>query len=1518
MAVSSIKDFWIHPNALTITLNYFGDPQLIQTSMLAGAVIMAYRKDVISYDAAHNFREWKLQAFPTQLNDTCAYYVHAELSRSGDTAMIIYSPVKRDLEGRSLLRVELDVQGNEVEVWDTNTSPSSFFIYLGQISASVDSQERMWVDGFHTGTLATDQHRMEEAQGDWAKMFQLNAVTDLIEFLKGVASAVFNQLSVVFEFTFQGNKFTNVAKSSDSGDKRKWSDSTLPTAGYVAEEILDLDDHFLIKDQDNGSQSVESEVSFKKDVSIGGDTSIDGDIAVKGNSSIGGDSFVEGKQIIGDTQTIGRDQEVCGAQLIGGTQEVKGRQTLHEGFITEPFSEAGGQILGAHLTKNGFLTLAGLKTISFEVFELVYNQIRSQGGAITLSSSATIEDCKYEMIDGSVITPSEYDQWLSNNPYSSWVNGEDKRWHEDSWPWIGGIDNVLLTIKKDDVNTSVPFRNGDILYGYVNKIGDSGEYAKGGQCVMYVTSANLPVDGDPNSDYIGKDGSMTIRCKLFYIIKSDESIYDEYGKVREGVVVSNIPPTSAMDVAQRGNVDPEKNGDRLSAIFLDSTKSCIYMLSNVSKPILDTSNYAVVSGQLPTDLWVKVNKEFPSVKQTDPVSYSKYLVAENFLQFDHLGTPIKRENNRGAWSKTIAESENADERYKNTPNYYDTVTHEGQYWKCIDNDTTEEPGTGAGWLLLVASGKGIGANLIQNSNFDVYDADGNLLYFEPAYGNSKQLGYVVKGGFDGYYNSYNYGDKTYRVVKIKFPFNVKKNTTYTFSFQYKLISGKYDYLGFLFYVPTNKVDIFNIDGIDTADHTNRYDVWCDKKYQVDGWSKKSFSFKYTPQEGDEDVISDSYIELYKYDSSEGEIAQIKIEEGAISTPYLKSQEDLKGKDGVVANENLLPDTEWKYSGTTDYYAVKGWTANITGTATLSYLVVNEKAYDIHSTLQIKSSTKVYIDVQKSNIPLSDNTVYTLSMMVKQETPLFVEFQTATSAKLDQITLSCEYSNTIGLGVGKGISSWKGVLLDNLPASSDFQQVIIRIQTGSLGGSVKMSLGVKAGGLTATLCLLKLERGTIATPYQKAYADYATVAGPAGKPGPMIYPMGEWNENLTYKKTDDTAPYVYYDNNSLDDTEGKYYVLNVVESTGVSPAKSNEHWRQMTQFEAIYTKFLMANFAQFGSDEGAIFWHRYLFSQYGAGGDKWSLHKSEMFDETTKLLTGKFMPKLHLDFYNGLANFSCLCQPFYTPTPKDGYIKMDPSKGFNISIPSAYIHTGSNIYRVPDETEIYNTHYPVVILPQFKNNDEWMGNGAHVTVRFESGGESYGNLFGGVGNNYKDYRAAAQNIFLLISVDDISSGFSYPSLSWSGNYIFNNGRRGKYMILSQGAFVTLKSTQVGSKMYWIVENSGSVKEEVVDVYASLISENTNINTGSALSDATVNSYNFDRHQFYGADYSDDVILKTDYYGGGARGIFFYSGAEGFCPKSILYSNNSTGHYRRLNLDQGERVDSSLTTIGPTII
>lgn len=348
MAVSAIKDFWIHPNALTITLNYFGDPQLIQTSMLAGAVIMAYRKDVISYDAAHNYREWRLQAYPTQLNDTCAYYVHAELSRGGDTAMIIYSPVKRDIEGRSF------IDG----AWDSTTSSSSWFIYLGEISASVDEDgvpvERAWTDGIYTGTLDTDQQRMEEASGEWKTMFALNSVTGLIDVLKTISSATINALHVAKSLIFGGKTLTDVAGTGDTLDQSKVNDATLPTTGYtkkyVGDEIAELDDHFLIKDT-SSPQSVSGPVTFDQDVTVKGD------------------------------------------------HTVEGTQILHEGFRTPSYVEQGDIIQGAQVTKDGIASFAKVKTPSMQVYELTLNRKTAVQGEYVFSDGETIEEVSYQRDD---------------------------------------------------------------------------------------------------------------------------------------------------------------------------------------------------------------------------------------------------------------------------------------------------------------------------------------------------------------------------------------------------------------------------------------------------------------------------------------------------------------------------------------------------------------------------------------------------------------------------------------------------------------------------------------------------------------------------------------------------------------------------------------------------------------------------------------------------------------------------------------------------------------------------------------------------------------------------------------------------------------------------------------------------------------------------------------------------------------------------------------------------------------
>lgn len=622
--ISSTKDFWMHPNGLTFSINYFGNPQLIQTSLLAGAVILAYRKDVIGYNAAHNFREWKLQAFPTQLSDTCTYYVHVELSRTGNTAMVIYSPVIRDMQGRTLL------SGNRVSgTYDDNVSADSWFIYIGTLSASVDSDgntvERAWTDGVYTGTLATDQYRMEEASGDWVNMFSLNSVTGLIDVLKTISKATINALTVAKEFIFGGKTLTGVAGTDEAGDDSKVNDSTLPTTGYVQKEIEALDDHFLIKDDPDAEQSVAGPVAFEKDVTVEGD------------------HYVAGVQIIGKEDAAGNiDVEKV-------VQEVKGKQILHGGFQTPNFNNAAGQITGAHLTPDGKLYVSGLKANNFEIDELIFNVIKAQGGEYVYSTSCEIESCIYVMKDGSQLTPDAF--------YAL----PDHDWQQ--------ISHVLITLKEDEFTQyGNPFVVGDIIYGKVNQVQESGKHAVGGECIMHITAV--------------EDNTLNITAQLYQV--------GEHG------LVGNIPPIEDMVIAHRGNKDGVQG--RTTSFYLSTITGNLVMLYNVTTPTLSAANYGATFGKLPYDLYVQVLSHYAGLQPEDPAVYAKYLVTENWIQMDHLGQPIKFEVYRGDWRLDVAQS---DKPYVVTLSTYDTVTHNGAKWRVVTSNTDTEPRDGYGdWERL--------------------------------------------------------------------------------------------------------------------------------------------------------------------------------------------------------------------------------------------------------------------------------------------------------------------------------------------------------------------------------------------------------------------------------------------------------------------------------------------------------------------------------------------------------------------------------------------------------------------------------------------------------------------------------------------------------------------------------------------------------------------------------------------------------------------------------------------------
>ena len=262
MPVSSSTEHWIKPDALKINLNHFGDPDYLQVSLLAGAVVMAFKQDVISYNAAHNYRTWPLQAANTYLETSSAYHVYARLTRSevNASALVVYDPVLRDIEGRE---ITISENGNETL---GESSADYFFVYLGKISGSLDSNghqiQRYWDIDFRFGTLDTNQYQNEESLGEWSKMFRLNKVTDMIDVLKTFSLAAFKKIFI------KDKEIIDIKRSSDSGLDD--SDDIIPTSKYVKEET---ERKFLRKDQDD---STSHSLVVGKNLSVGGNASAQG------------------------------------------------------------------------------------------------------------------------------------------------------------------------------------------------------------------------------------------------------------------------------------------------------------------------------------------------------------------------------------------------------------------------------------------------------------------------------------------------------------------------------------------------------------------------------------------------------------------------------------------------------------------------------------------------------------------------------------------------------------------------------------------------------------------------------------------------------------------------------------------------------------------------------------------------------------------------------------------------------------------------------------------------------------------------------------------------------------------------------------------------------------------------------------------------------------------------------------------------------------------------------------------
>ena len=298
MTQVTTKDYWISPSALHIELNALGNPDYIQASCMSGAKILVYVKDIIGFDAGHNYRRWSLQASPTVFNTHTEKYVYAAIPRDMTltaSAWIVFPSEQIDIYGKNV---------KEEQVGDEKY----YYIFLqGIITSSGDNGtvQRDWKEGGRIvyGYLSSDEAVSAiPYESEW---YNYASADGIVTFLKNItmkAGTKFRQLfaktltimsggKIAFENQGEVNGVAIDSTTIDSVDK-------IVTPKY-------LDNKALSKVHEDVAKKV---ITFMEGLMVGSDGKKG--IDAKGNAVLG-DVVLDR---VHDPRSTEKDRVIVGAQ----------------------------------------------------------------------------------------------------------------------------------------------------------------------------------------------------------------------------------------------------------------------------------------------------------------------------------------------------------------------------------------------------------------------------------------------------------------------------------------------------------------------------------------------------------------------------------------------------------------------------------------------------------------------------------------------------------------------------------------------------------------------------------------------------------------------------------------------------------------------------------------------------------------------------------------------------------------------------------------------------------------------------------------------------------------------------------------------------------------------------------------------------------------------------------------------------------------------------------------------------
>lgn len=148
---------------------------------------------------------------------------------------------------------------------------------------------------------------------------------------------------------------------------------------------------------------------------------------------------------------------------------------------------------------------------------------------------------------------------------------------------------------------------------------------------------------------------------------------------------SEVPENTNYDITKNMIIHRFGNAtdtERQSIWYISSTEGRIVFLTGVTKPILEDYNYASFWGN---PLPLKVFEDKP-INMNQPYAYMRGLLVQDLIRVDYNGVPIKDIVNSGPWIKGKVYNDGS-----KSPYIQHEVYHNGVLWRCIIDNSTEEP-----------------------------------------------------------------------------------------------------------------------------------------------------------------------------------------------------------------------------------------------------------------------------------------------------------------------------------------------------------------------------------------------------------------------------------------------------------------------------------------------------------------------------------------------------------------------------------------------------------------------------------------------------------------------------------------------------------------------------------------------------------------------------------------------------------------------------------------------------------